>query len=424
MKTFLTLAMAAASVMAMNAETIWEGNVSTGSWGSEAGVSCVQIGSAAFATAAAGDKIVVTVSDVDAGTEWPKYVLKNADGWGELPGGGTVDTTAPGDYTSELSAEAVEIVKANGMIIQGDGVTLTKVELQTASAYNYVTLWEGNGEINWDFAEGMPKVQGNTDLAAVKNGDVIAFTLTAFSQNRNDWPKVSIRNLADQDIATLELWDFIGMPFPMVKNIVVTDAEVWKNGFYCVGPAGTTVTKVELGVKAAGSQNDNEIVLWEGEPTLLTWGSQLGQTSATTAAKLAAGNTLVVTVNSLEASEEWPKVICNDNSWSQIFSVDLWDYKDSAFPLEASHVLTEADINGMKDGFFFCGPGAIISRIVVKTGDDSGITDIIAGDRQEGPVNVYSITGQLVRANVAPANAAENLASGIYIINGKKMIVR
>jgi len=83
-----------------------------------------------------------------------------------------------------------------------------------------------------------------------------------------------------------------------------------------------------------------------------------------------------------------------------------------------------ADINGMKDGFFFCGPGATISRIVVKTGDDSGITDIIAGDRQEGPVNVYSITGQLIRANVDPANAAENLASGIYIINGKKMIVR
>lgn len=420
MKKVLTIAAAALSALAMNAETIWEGNVNTGSWGNEPGKNCIQIGSAAFATASEGDKIVVTVSEVAAGTEFPKYILKNGSGWADLPGASTVDATKPGDYTTELEAEAVTIIKANGMVIQGDGVTLTKVELKTSASFEYITLWEGNGALAWDYTDAMPKVQNNGDLALIKEGDVIRFTISQFSQVREDWPKVCVRDLMDKDIATLELWDFIGSPLPMEQSIVVENPDDWKNGIYCVGPAGTTVTKVELGVKAGGSVNTGEIVIWEGEPTLLTWGNQLGQTSATKAGRLSAGDELVITVTSLEASEEWPKAACKDNNWYDIFNVELWGYRDGTFPVDAVYKLTDADVAAMKDGFFFAGVGATVSRIVVRT--TSAVSGITAGESDT--VSVYSISGVRVRTNVEPSDATAGLPAGLYIVGGKKVLVK
>lgn len=49
-------------------------------------------------------------------------------------------------------------------------------------------------------------------------------------------------------------------------------------------------------------------------------------------------------------------------------------------------------------------------------GDASGITTITSDDRND--VRVYSLSGQYV------GNATENLAKGIYIIKGKKVVVK
>ncbi len=42
----------------------------------------------------------------------------------------------------------------------------------------------------------------------------------------------------------------------------------------------------------------------------------------------------------------------------------------------------------------------------------------------EGPVNVYTVSGQLVRSNVNRGQATQGLTPGLYIVNGTKVIVR
>ena len=50
--------------------------------------------------------------------------------------------------------------------------------------------------------------------------------------------------------------------------------------------------------------------------------------------------------------------------------------------------------------------------------------DNITADESSAPVNVYNTQGQLIKQNVDPATATQGLPQGIYIIGGKKVIVR
>lgn len=418
LKKIFTIALAAAAATPLFADVIWEGNVTTGSWGNQEGVTCVKIGNANFATAAEGDEIVVTVSDVAAGTEYPKYILKNANGWADLPGSSTIDTPSAGTYTSELEAEAVEMVKANGMIIQGDGLTITKVELNSSNTYSYTTLWEGNGTLAWDYTDVMPKIENNSALAAIKDGDILTFTIAAIGP-KGQWPKVCVRDLADKDLATLELWDFVDGPFPMEKSIVVENAAEWKNGIYCVGPAGTTITKIVLGTMDAPQEEDG-FVIWQGAPTKVSWSSKLGEVSAAKAAKLVAGDYIIVTVTAIDdaASSEWPKVACKAGSnWDDVFYIELHESRDAELPARFEHQLTAADIDAMKDGFWFGGEGATLTKIEAsKAGIGAGVGSIAA---ESGEKAIYTIQG--IRVNNA---AIETLPAGLYIINGKKVLVK
>lgn len=53
------------------------------------------------------------------------------------------------------------------------------------------------------------------------------------------------------------------------------------------------------------------------------------------------------------------------------------------------------------------------------------ITDVIADPVDNGPYNVYTIDGRMVRQNVLDkAEATAGLPRGIYIVNHKKVLVR
>lgn len=55
----------------------------------------------------------------------------------------------------------------------------------------------------------------------------------------------------------------------------------------------------------------------------------------------------------------------------------------------------------------------------------SSISNLHVDDNQQQlPVNVYNTQGQLIRSGVQPSNATQGLPSGIYIVAGKKVIVR
>ena len=50
--------------------------------------------------------------------------------------------------------------------------------------------------------------------------------------------------------------------------------------------------------------------------------------------------------------------------------------------------------------------------------------DNITADDSDKPVNVYNTQGQLLRQNVAPSQATNGLPPGIYIVGGKKIVIK
>lgn len=421
MKKFFTIAAAMLTAMAANAEVLWQGSIATGSWGSQEGVSCLKIGKASFATADAGDKLSVTLSEVGADA---KLLYKDGASWAELPDAPAVEPTAAGTFNLTLEKTTVEAMATNGLILQGNNITITKVELSSASKFDFKEVWTGTKEITWDGSTA-PRV---TDVACadLKAGDVIAVTLSAIGA-KDQWPKCCFRAVKDdQDIATLELWDFADETMPVTKNLVIDDPEKWAYGFYIVG-GPCTVTKIELGFKAAGGQTD-ENILWEGDPTAMSWGA--GPTvSATKAAQIKAGDIIAITVSSIAdtATEEWPKVICRcEDGWAEIFTLELWDDRTAgtAMPTVKKVKVTEEMLEAIHKGFNFGGSGASIEKVALLSGSTpSGVTEMEISNA-DTTVCVYSISGVCVRAGVQAAEALLDLPAGIYIVNGKKYMVK
>lgn len=412
MKKILLFAAAAALSMSASADVIWEGTVSTGSWGSEEGVSCIKLANASFATASLDDKLVFTVSEVAAGTEYPKFLVKNGGDWSDLVNC-EVTVTEAGEYTWAIADEGnLAVLKEKGAIIQGDGVTITKIELSSSTVFEYTKVWEGEGNLDWTFAEGMPQVE-NPVLVDLKEGDIIAFTLTAIAP-ADSWPKVCVRDLKDTDIATLELWNFIGEPFPMVKNLVVDDPAKFKEGFKCVGPAGTTVTKIEVGIKQ-GSQSvdDGIVVLWEGEPYAINWGGG-PEVSATKGEKVNVGDELILTVTDF-GTADWTKVCLQDLSdYDEIYTFELWTPRadNAALPYEAKVTVDETIKAGLAKGFRMVGDsdGAVVTKLVAKS-EKSSVESVISADA-DAPVEYFNLQGVRV----------QNPENGLYIMRqGKKV---
>lgn len=63
-----------------------------------------------------------------------------------------------------------------------------------------------------------------------------------------------------------------------------------------------------------------------------------------------------------------------------------------------------------------------INDFMIEVGNTTGVKDINIDSA--GPVDVYNMNGQLLRHNVEPNEATQGLPSGIYIVGGKKVIVR
>ena len=65
-----------------------------------------------------------------------------------------------------------------------------------------------------------------------------------------------------------------------------------------------------------------------------------------------------------------------------------------------------------------------INDLTVAVGNTTGVKDINLDSAVNGPVDVYNMNGQLLRHNVERNEATQGLPSGIYIVGGKKVIVR
>lgn len=72
-------------------------------------------------------------------------------------------------------------------------------------------------------------------------------------------------------------------------------------------------------------------------------------------------------------------------------------------------------------------PNAYLYTPLYKVGAPSGSIDGVEADMEAtetAPVDVYNLQGVLVRSQVLPADALEGLPAGIYIVGGRKVLVR
>lgn len=65
----------------------------------------------------------------------------------------------------------------------------------------------------------------------------------------------------------------------------------------------------------------------------------------------------------------------------------------------------------------------IISDLIVGVSNTTGVKDITIAP-EEGPVDVYNTHGQLIRKSVSRNEATTGLPAGIYIVGGKKVLVK
>ena len=66
----------------------------------------------------------------------------------------------------------------------------------------------------------------------------------------------------------------------------------------------------------------------------------------------------------------------------------------------------------------------LINDLTLEVGNTTGVKDISIDSNPAGPVDVYNMNGQLLRHNVERNDATQGLPAGIYIVGGKKVIVR
>lgn len=95
---------------------------------------------------------------------------------------------------------------------------------------------------------------------------------------------------------------------------------------------------------------------------------------------------------------------------------NLTDYKDEVFPVKLQ---AGKQTIRVQDANQYSPSGIHISTVGLY--DAAGVEGISADTLSDGPVNVYSLQGILVRSAADPANPLADLPAGIYIVGGRKL---
>ena len=414
----------------------------------------------------AGDQFVVTVNARQEGNDWPKFGFEvNGESlyptafemWGD-------DKTFPLEATYTLSEADAELL-ANGFEIKGDGVQITKVVLIKADNVEnpgeeepgeeepgeepddeegLIYYNPESGMLSWSTLCNVTPGQ----VEGLKAGDSFIVTVNAV-QEGNEWPKFGFE-VGEESLypEAFEMWgDDKTFPLEATYTLSEADAELLANGFEIKGD-GVQITKVVLvrednvedpgeeepGEEEPGEEPDVEegVIYYNPESEMLSW-STLCSVTEEQVEGLKAGDSFVVTVKAVQEGNEWPKFgfeFGEESLYPEAF--EMWG--DKTFPYEATYTLTSADAELLVDGFEIKGDGVQITKVMLVRGDgieepgedpEGGDTSVIESvvDNSE-LVTVYSISGNIVRQNVKDADATNHLRSGLYIINGKKVLVR
>lgn len=401
-KQLLSAAALAAMALSVNAAevTLWEDECNFGTaWASDASFA---IGASDLNVLGNETAVLKLYYTLDSACEyWQFKPCSNGDGWTPL----AVATELGNDYSCisvnagttsyelPLGAADIATIKANGMRFQGYGMTMTKVTTDTDKEIDPNVLWEGEYTITgWN---------NGAEFAAgkVKAGDILTYTFTEAGNDDaqvlvkgSDWNNLlGTTKITHKDMATGAVT--VGVTQEMIDNC---GGKIFLQGEGdCVC---TKITKTgEFDAKGVAA-----------------YGARIPGVSVF--AVIPEGTAKVAV--EFDAVPEWAQ-LC-DKSWT-----------DKEFPSEASnegktvtYTITPEFVTAVATDkeFIINGGGANVVKVYYPSeGDDSGIVGIAA---EKKIVNVYDLAGRVVRHNIDSANAINGLAKGIYIVNGKKVLVK
>lgn len=401
-KQLLSAAALAAMALSVNAAevTLWEGECNFGTaWASDASFA---IGASDLNVLGNETAVLKLYYTLDSACEyWQFKPCSNGDGWtplavaAELGNDYSCISVNAGTTSYELPLGAADIatIKANGMRFQGYGMTMTKVTTDTDKEIDPNVLWEGEYTITgWN---------NGAEFAAgkVKAGDILTYTFTEAGNDDaqvlvkgSDWNNLlGTTKITHKDMATGAVT--VGVTQEMIDNC---GGKIFLQGEGdCVC---TKITKTgEFDAKGVAA-----------------YGARIPGVSVF--AVIPEGTAKVAV--EFDAVPEWAQ-LC-DKSWT-----------DKEFPSEASnegktvtYTITPEFVTAVATDkeFIINGGGANVVKVYYPSeGDDSGIAGIAA---EKKIVNVYDLAGRVVRHNIDSANAINGLAKGIYIVNGKKVLVK
>ena len=111
----------------------------------------------------------------------------------------------------------------------------------------------------------------------------------------------------------------------------------------------------------------------------------------------------------------------NENAESMIFNINFESFGDNEYDVKgyALESPEEGKLYSTKFRYLYGDKQYIITVYLGNKAEIDGIDTITGNAVKSG--NIYSVSGQLVRKNAA---STEGLVKGIYIMNGKKIVVK
>lgn len=352
MKKFFTLIVMALMAVGVNAETLpWEGEVVFDNWGAN-----LQVDKSVFASAKAGDKIMITAAPVEVSTwEWGAqvYLKTLRGGWAIICN--TIAATEEKTYSVEITDDEIEIeeekedkskvtvkttmlseLKEYGLAIQGMASKITKVELYSVPEYeetgtslefnewgqifkSQLADYSGDDKIVITY-----KIEGSTDYEeGGTKGSVIGWGIGSIASLGG---KVKLADLSIQGIGEYSISFTMN---ELADALDDTNTEYNTNGFgvqfwSCKNATGSLVSIVAYKVKAAAEE-----VTWTVVGVKNIFGSEWNTEDANNDMISTDGKiyTWVKEDVTLEKGTEYKFKVAKNHSWGEAYPSSDYIFK-------------------------------------------------------------------------------------------------
>lgn len=452
-----------------NAEmtTVWEGTQKIEKWDVSVDLRDVQYLSH-FNKANIGDVITVTYTTDQSQTKsqiqitnptgsWQKY---DDNAFYELPpsaGTKTFSYTIPNN-------EILDGIKTNGIAIQGQYITVTKIELEIKTESGEITppdtpeegttteLWSGTLSTGSDWSGYVDlSYDKRGDLANAKIGDIITVTFT--TDNNAEYANIRIGDPASAEWGTAYDEKAEGNPTPMASPQTFTweipnaeTLEKLQNNGVLIRGGNITITKVELTTYPESYDAVAVTIGTEGIATYSKSGKAIDFTDANIKAYYASavekGKVTLTPINQVPeytgiivkgepGTHEIPVIDKIDGlGTNYLKAVGDWDgnitastdaiyhysFTETATPT-FSLVTQDTEIPAHKaylETTIYITPETGSIELVFTDDTSTGINEIETEARESGDNSYYNLQGMRV----------EHPTKGIYIHKGKKIIIR